>query len=566
MASDSVDSRLGAFTWYFTPGAQAAVAIENAPLAWSAETVTARVVQGGGMTTAIVTPNVTVDDDGTTTTVTVLLSVADTTRLGRSLRRFELLVDGEPVLFATTEGLWSGNSGDTTQTVTVTTNVSSAVSSVAGRTGAITLTAADVPGVATTANLAALPDLGANSFTGQQSVVTTGTAILTAGALDAANAAGDFYKVGQGVSFAAGVNGTRGDSIASDTACGTGASFFYGNYVNFTGANAHDTKGSVQGHAVFGEVAANASYGEAAGYVTTLTNARDGALVEGFEAVVTDNHGGGRMVGAGIIAKANAAITRWFRGLWLTSQGSQPAGDAVYVDGASGWSNFFIGKNSADATTFSVSSTGIVHAAASVHAPGFYREADPVRFVVWVDGSPEGVVSASAGALCLRTDGGIGATAYVKETGTGNTGWTPQGADRVLASAQFLPSGDITYSTTSSTAVVINASCSITFTVPASGTVRFLFNCHARSANVATNNTMCIRDGSGLVAGTARRMLAVTTLTRVTYLARVTGLTPGASLTWWPSYFSSDGVNGVEVRAGDGANNHGPILMEVEGR
>jgi hypothetical protein len=38
-------------------------------------------------------------------------------------------------------------------------------------------------------------------------------------------------------------------------------------------------------------------------------------------------------------------------------------------------------------------------------------------------GSPEGFISASIGSLYLRTDGGAGATLYVKESGTGNTGW-----------------------------------------------------------------------------------------------------------------------------------------------
>jgi hypothetical protein len=38
-------------------------------------------------------------------------------------------------------------------------------------------------------------------------------------------------------------------------------------------------------------------------------------------------------------------------------------------------------------------------------------------------GTPEGSVFAPVGSLCLRTDGGAGTTFYVKETGTGNTGW-----------------------------------------------------------------------------------------------------------------------------------------------
>lgn len=38
-------------------------------------------------------------------------------------------------------------------------------------------------------------------------------------------------------------------------------------------------------------------------------------------------------------------------------------------------------------------------------------------------GAPENNVGAVVGSLFLRTDGGIGATLYVKESGTGNTGW-----------------------------------------------------------------------------------------------------------------------------------------------
>lgn len=44
---------------------------------------------------------------------------------------------------------------------------------------------------------------------------------------------------------------------------------------------------------------------------------------------------------------------------------------------------------------------------------------------IWTAGqdSPEGVVTAIRGSLYLRTNGGAGTTLYVKESGTGNTGW-----------------------------------------------------------------------------------------------------------------------------------------------
>lgn len=38
-------------------------------------------------------------------------------------------------------------------------------------------------------------------------------------------------------------------------------------------------------------------------------------------------------------------------------------------------------------------------------------------------GSPEGVVTAPVGTLYLRSDGGANTTLYVKESGSGNSGW-----------------------------------------------------------------------------------------------------------------------------------------------
>lgn len=38
-------------------------------------------------------------------------------------------------------------------------------------------------------------------------------------------------------------------------------------------------------------------------------------------------------------------------------------------------------------------------------------------------GSPEGSVTAPIGTLYLRSDGGASTTLYVKESGTGSTGW-----------------------------------------------------------------------------------------------------------------------------------------------
>jgi hypothetical protein len=48
--------------------------------------------------------------------------------------------------------------------------------------------------------------------------------------------------------------------------------------------------------------------------------------------------------------------------------------------------------------------------------------------VTWTSGagSPEGNVTAAVGSMFTRTDGGAGSTLYVKESGSGSTGWAPK--------------------------------------------------------------------------------------------------------------------------------------------
>lgn len=44
-------------------------------------------------------------------------------------------------------------------------------------------------------------------------------------------------------------------------------------------------------------------------------------------------------------------------------------------------------------------------------------------FISSSSGTPEGVVTAPVGSIYLRDNGGASTTLYVKESGTGNTGW-----------------------------------------------------------------------------------------------------------------------------------------------
>lgn len=46
-----------------------------------------------------------------------------------------------------------------------------------------------------------------------------------------------------------------------------------------------------------------------------------------------------------------------------------------------------------------------------------------LNYIQTGQGTPEGVITAGVGALYLRTNGSASTTLYVKESGTGNTGW-----------------------------------------------------------------------------------------------------------------------------------------------
>lgn len=57
-----------------------------------------------------------------------------------------------------------------------------------------------------------------------------------------------------------------------------------------------------------------------------------------------------------------------------------------------------------------------------------YLNAAQTVFIARGTGSPEGVLTGSPGAVFIRTDGGANTSFYVKESGSGNTGWVGYGA------------------------------------------------------------------------------------------------------------------------------------------
>ena len=55
--------------------------------------------------------------------------------------------------------------------------------------------------------------------------------------------------------------------------------------------------------------------------------------------------------------------------------------------------------------------------------PAAVTSATALALIYSGTGSPEGAVTATVGSLFLRTNGGSNTTLYVKESGSGNTGW-----------------------------------------------------------------------------------------------------------------------------------------------
>jgi hypothetical protein len=85
----------------------------------------------------------------------------------------------------------------------------------------------------------------------------------------------------------------------------------------------------------------------------------------------------------------------------------------------------FTGIMTANVANGMVFDPGVSITADSLVTDGLLDKTDNDVGVFFTAGNPEGALSAGIGSIALRRDGSSGATAYVKESGVGNTGWTP---------------------------------------------------------------------------------------------------------------------------------------------
>ncbi|NDC50827.1 MAG: hypothetical protein EBZ72_05275, partial [Burkholderiaceae bacterium] len=87
------------------------------------------------------------------------------------------------------------------------------------------------------------------------------------------------------------------------------------------------------------------------------------------------------------------------------------------------------------------SNTGLVNLGGYLRTAGGIQYGSATRFDRYGSGSPEGVITADISSTWRRTDGGASTTFYVKESGSGNTGWVaygPAGGGGAPSTADYL--------------------------------------------------------------------------------------------------------------------------------
>ena len=128
------------------------------------------------------------------------------------------------------------------------------------------------------------------------------------------------------------------------------------------------------------------------------------------------------------LGDTNSYVTR--EGSVYKAQTAASAGKAVYSgqSTASSSAKIYSAKDSSGTETAYISGDGLMYSAARAYAEQGLRWATSSgtlndRGLFNGTGSPEGVVTAEPGSLYCNSSGGASTTLYVKQSGSGNTGW-----------------------------------------------------------------------------------------------------------------------------------------------
>jgi hypothetical protein len=124
----------------------------------------------------------------------------------------------------------------------------------------------------------------------------------------------------------------------------------------------------------------------------------------------------------------NSYVTR--EGTTYRAQTAASAGKSVYSGQSTVTSaaKIYSAKDSSGVETAYITGDGLMYASARAYAEQGFRWSTTSgtlndRGLFNGVGSPEGVVSAQPGSLYCNNSGGAGTTLYVKQSGSGNTGW-----------------------------------------------------------------------------------------------------------------------------------------------
>lgn len=169
---------------------------------------------------------------------------------------------------------------------------------------------------------------------------------------------------------------------------------------------------------------------------------------------------------------------------WDAGRGTQAFGIQAYK---------FVGGQTADTFTNTMCANNIL--VGNVTAPYDWAGIDILLSanvtsnldprILYGSGPPEGVVSAPPGSMWLRQDAVVGRIAYLKETGTGNTGWVPSTSDALT--------------TLTSTVSVTNTATEtnlLAYTIPAASvtvSTTYRIRIQGNIDNSATSTTLTLR-------------------------------------------------------------------------
>lgn len=185
--------------------------------------------------------------------------------------------------------------------------------------------------------------------------------------------------------------------------------------------------------------------------------------------------------------------------------------NGIRIDDPGDWENVEIGGNDFRGVTSSMfvfgtgSFTDQFRVIGNIGPGQAYKALylDSGHFILTGTGTPESAVTGNVGSLYIRTDGGAGTTVYIKETGTGNTGWAPIAS--IAGTATLSATQTFTGANTFNQTVGLEADAGGAIWNPSRGAALNVAALTSHSINASTNNIFLEATRPGNAATSAFR-------------------------------------------------------------